>query len=436
VVAVPETRYVAARDGSQIAYHVAGEGPLDVLVITPSMIPVDLMWDEPRTVRFLHWLSSFARHIWFDFRGTGGSSSVALDEARLPEAWVEDMVVIADEVGCERVAVLQLGGAGMGPLFAATHPTRTSALVLVDASARFRRASDYPEGISDEELPVFVANAHTVENVAPSLVNDSQFRRWYERAVRLGAPPDVRHRRVRAAFESDTRGVLGSVQAPTLVACRRTAPLAQQSRYLAEHIPGAELVEWESRDRLTFAGDAEHVLDAVEEFLTGEHSAPASDRMLATVLITDLVSSTPRVVAMGDRRWRQLLAAHDALVRSELDRFRGQEVKHTGDGVVATFDGPARAIRCACAIRDGVRALGLEIRAGLHTGEVELAEDRPRGIAVHIGARVSARAEPGEVLVSNTVKDLVAGSGIEFEERGTTELKGVPGEWRLYAVRT
>jgi class 3 adenylate cyclase len=422
VVAVPETRYVAARDGSQIAYHVAGEGPLDVLVITPSMIPVDLMWDEPRTVRFLHWLSSFARHIWFDFRGTGGSSSVALDEARLPEAWVEDMVVIADEVGCERVAVLQLGGAGMGPLFAATHPTRTSALVLVDASARFRRASDYPEGISDEELPVFVANAHTVENVAPSLVNDSQFRRWYERAVRLGAPPDVRHRRVRAAFESDTRGVLGSVQAPTLVACRRTAPLAQQSRYLAEHIPGAELVEWESRDRLTFAGDAEHVLDAVEEFLTGEHSAPASDRMLATVLITDLVSSTPRVVAMGDRRWRQLLAAHDALVRSELDRFRGQEVKHTGDGVVATFD--------------ALGALGLEIRAGLHTGEIEIRGDDVAGIAVHISQRVSTRASPGEVLVSRTVADLIAGSDIELGDQGEHELKGVSGRWRLYSVMT
>jgi class 3 adenylate cyclase len=434
VVAVPETRYVAAGDGSQIAYQVVGEGPLDVLVLSPTFVPIELMWDEPRMVHFLHWLSSFARHVWFDFRGTGGSSAVALDATRLTETWVEDMIVIADDVGCERVAVLQLGGAGMGAVFAATHPGRTSALVLVDASARFRRADDYPEGLSDGELPAFVSGAHGVENVAPSLVNDAPFRRWYERARRLGAPPDVTARRVRAASETDARGVLASVRVPTLVVCRRCAPRAAQCRYLAEHIPGAEFVEWEGQDRLTFAHDAGPVLDAIEEFLTGEHSAPESDRVLATVLFTDLVGSTPQVAQMGDRRWRNLIATHDALVRSELDRFRGREVRFDGDGVLATFDGPGRAIRCACAIRDALGALGLEVRAGLHTGEIEQRGDDIAGIAVHIGQRVSAHAGPGEVLVSRTVADLVAGSDIELRDRGEHELKGVSGTWRLYGV--
>jgi class 3 adenylate cyclase len=425
---------VTSGDGSQIAYQVIGEGPLDVLVLSPTFVPVDLMWDEPRMVQFLHWLSSFARHIWFDFRGSGASSAVALNEDRLPETWVDDMVVIADEVGCERVVVLQLGGAGMGALFAATHPGRTSALVLVDASARFRRSDDYPEGLSDEEVAALVSGAQALEYAAPSLVHNTQFRRWYERAIRLGAPPDVRRRRMRAAFESDVRGVLASVRAPTLVVARRSSPFVAQSRYFAERIPGAELVEWDGQDRLTFAGDTGLVLDAIEEFLTGELTAPEPDRVLATVLFTDLVSSTPRVAEMGDRRWRNVLAAHDALVRSELDRFRGREVKFDGDGVLATFDGPGRAIRCACAIRDALGALGLEVRAGLHTGEIELRGDDIAGIAVHIGQRVSAHAGPGDVYVSRTVADLVAGSDIELRDQGEHELKGVSGTWRLYSV--
>jgi class 3 adenylate cyclase len=430
----PQTRYVRSNDGSLVAFQVVGDGPLDVVVLYPSYIPIDLMWDEPRMVHFLQRLSSFARHIWFDFRGTGASSVVALNEEQLPEAWVEDVVVIADEVGCERVAVLQLGGAGMGPFFAATHPGRTSALVVVDVSARWRSAEDYPEGLSDGQVAAFIESGLKIENAAPSLVDDAQFRRWYERAIRLGAPPDVMRRRMRAASEVDTRAVLSAVQAPTLVVCRRNTPRAAQWRYLAEHIPGAELVEWESPDRFPFAANAGRVIDSIEAFLTGELSVARPDRVLATVLFTDLVSSTPQVAQMGDRRWRDLLATHDALVRAELERFRGQEVNHTGDGIVATFDGPARAVRCACAIRDALGAVGLDVRAGLHTGEIEVRGANIAGIAVHIGQRVSAEATSRQVLVSRTVADLIAGSDIELVDQGEHELKGVKGSWRLFSV--
>jgi class 3 adenylate cyclase len=434
MAALPETRYVTASDGSQIAYQVIGDGPRDVLVLFPAFIPIDLMWDEPRMVHFLHRLSSFARHIWFDFRGTGASSVASLEWDRLAETWVEDSVVIANEIGSERLAILQLGGAGMGALFAATHPERTSKLVLVDASARFGRTDDYPEGRSDEEVTALIDGAFRVENVAPSLDGDTQFRRWFERAVRLGAPPDVRRRRVVGASQIDLRAVLGSVQTPTMVVCRHDASLVRAARYLARHIPGAELLEWEGRDRLPFATDAGPVIDAIEEFLTGELSTPETDRVLATVLFTDLVSSTPQVAQMGDRRWRDLLATHDALVRAELERFRGEEVNHTGDGVVATFDGPGRAVRCACAIRAALGAVGLQVRAGLHTGEIELRGAEVGGIALHIGQRVSAHAGPGQVLVSRTVADLIAGSDIQLGDEGEYELKGVSGTWRLFSV--
>jgi class 3 adenylate cyclase len=436
VVGAPETRYVRVNDGSLVAYQVIGDGPLDVVVMYPGRIPIDLMWDEPRMVHLLHRLSSFSRQIWLDFRGTGASSVVALDEEHLPEAWAEDVLVLADEVGCERLAVLQFGGVAMGPFFAATHPERASALVLVDASARWRAAEDYPEGLSDEGVEAMIEAGLDLETWAPSLVDDEPFRRWYERAVRLGSPPDVMSRRMRAASRVDARAVLGAVQAPTLVACRRNGLLAGQSRYLAEHIPNAEYVEWESPDRFPFAANAGQVIDSIEAFLTGELSVAQPERVLATVLFTDLVSSTPQLAQMGDRRWRDLLATHDALVRAELERFRGQEVNHTGDGIVATFDGPARAVRCACAIRDALGALGLDVRAGLHMGEIEVRGTAIAGIAVHIGQRVSSHATAGQVLVSRTVADLIAGSDIELVDQGEHDLKGVTGSWRLFSVRS
>jgi class 3 adenylate cyclase/pimeloyl-ACP methyl ester carboxylesterase len=408
-----------------------------VLVAATHFLPIDLLWDEPRVVQFLQRLSSFARHVWFDFRGTGGSDGIAATEERLLESWVEDMVAVADDAQCERVAVLQLGGVGIGPLFAATYPERTAALALVGTTARARAAEDYPHGLTDEEFaPYLELDAEALfafDAVAPSLVDDAAFRQWYERALRLGAPPELRRRRFVAATGTDVRGVLGSVQTPTLVVSRRENALAAQCRYLAEHVPGAQLVEVSGRDYLTFV-DSGPILDAIEEFLTGQRTAPQPDRVLATVLFTDLVASTSQAAEMGDRRWRNLLATHDALVRTQLDRFRGREIKTTGDGVLATFDGPGRAIQCACAIRDALGALGLEVRAGLHTGEIELRGDDIAGIAVVIGQRISTYAGPGEVLVSRTVADLVTGSDIELRDQGEHELKGVPGTWRLYSV--
>jgi class 3 adenylate cyclase len=447
VAEVPETRFATTSSGDRVAFQVIGEGPFDVVVTGHPLIPIDLMWDEPRVVYFLNRLSAFCRHIWFDPRGTGASDLIGSMEGRLFETFIEDMVAVIDEVGCERVALLQLAGSAYSALFAATHPERTRALVLVNTAARYRRADDYPFGLSDEgfdeAVARFAATGPTVEAMAPSLVDDARFRRWFDRAVRLTCPRRVHVWRYRIGLDVDLRGVLGSVQAPTLVMHRqdigvqreqRYIKAAPLSRYLADHIDGAECVELDGEDRLPYVGDADAVLDAIEEFLTGQLATPQVDRVLATVLFTDLVDSTPRAARMGDRRWRELLATHDAVVRAELDRFDGREVKSMGDGVLATFHGPARAIRCACAIRDAVRALGVEMRAGLHTGEIELRGDDITGISVVVGQRVSSRAGPGEVLISRTVADLIAGSDIELRDQGEHELKGVPGTWRLFSV--
>jgi class 3 adenylate cyclase len=418
---------------------VFGDGDLDVLVAATHFLPVDLLEDEPRVVQFLQRLSSFARHIWFDFRGTGGSDGIASTEERLLESWVEDMLAVADDAHCERVAVLQLGGVGIGPLFAATYPERTAAMVLVNTTARTRWAEDYPQGLTDQQLDEMLAvdaeQLFTLDTMVPSLVDDVAFRHWYERALRLGAPPETRRRRAIAAMNTDVRGVLDAVQTPTLVVSRPDSPTTPQRRYLTERIAGARFIELPGRDYLAFV-DSAPILDATEEFLTGHRGEAEPDRVLATVLFTDLVASTPQAAAMGDRRWRNQLATHDALVRTQLDRFRGRQIKSTGDGVLATFDGPGRAVCCACAIRDALRAVGLEVRAGLHTGEIELRGDDIAGIAVVIGQRISTYAGPGEVLVSRTVADLVAGSNIELQPYGEHELKGVLGTWHLYSVRS
>jgi class 3 adenylate cyclase len=441
VAEVPETRFAKSSGGGHVAYQVVGEGPIDVLVGRHVIFPVDLMWDEPRLVHFLNRLSSFSRHIWFDPRGTGASDWIPHADGRLVESMVDDMVAVLDEVGCERVALLGLGPA-LSLLFAATHPERTTALVLVNSSARFRRAEDYPEGTPDEEIDEAVEQAthagqfldRRLLRFAPSLIDDTRFRRWLDRAWRLSCPPDDWAWRVRSTYDVDLRALLSSIRAPTLVVNRRDRQNAQQTRYLADHIAGAKYVEVAGTDTLPFVGDAGAVLDAIEEFLVGHLAPPQTDRVLATVLFTDLVSSTPQVAQMGDRRWRNLIATHDAVVRAELDRFRGREVRFDGDGVLATFDGPGRAIRCACAIRDALGTLGLEVRAGLHTGEIELRGDDIAGIAVHIGQRVSAHAGAGEVFVSRTLADLIAGSDIELRDQGEHELKGVPGTWRLFLV--
>ena len=425
--------------GGQVAYQAVGDGPVDVLVLNVAC-PIDLMWDEPRVVGFLDRLSSFCRHVWFDPRGTGASDSIPHEEGRMTESYVDDMLAVIDDLGCERVAVLGLS-VPVGVLFAASHPARATALVLADASARLRHAAGYP-GLSDEQIDARIETARQAGNagfpevVAPSLAGDAPFRRWYDRAARLNYRPADRVWRIETALNVDLRDALDAVRVPTLVITHRDRPNADQSQFLADHIDGARGVEVAGADRMPFALDSGALLDTVEEFLTGRLPPVAVDRVLATVLFTDIVNSTGQAATVGDRRWRELLGRHDALVGSEVERFRGQRVKSTGDGILATFDGPGRAIRCACAIRDGIQALGIQIRAGLHSGEIELHDDDVTGIAVHIGQRVAAHAHPNEVLVSRTVADLLAGSDFAFYDRGEHDLKGVPGTWRLFEVAT
>jgi class 3 adenylate cyclase len=438
-VNVPETVYAKASIGC-IGYQVVGTGPPDVLA-TKTFLPVDLMWDEPRFVRFLNGLSSFSRHIWFDPRGMGSSDPIAPVEGRLLESIVDDMIVVLDELGCERAVVL--GAIGQPALrFAATHPERTSALVLINPTARFRRADDYPEGWADEVVEAVSAEVRdrwgtgeTLRLMAPSMVGDAGFARWVARCERVTMSPQVADGVWRATFAVDQRHLLGAIRVPTLVVVRAGWSGSEQGRYVAEHIDGARYVELPGEDNLFFVGDTGPLLDAIEEFVTGRLPTHDADRVLATVMFTDVVSSTEQATRMGDRRWSELLATHDGLTRAELERFRGREIETTGDGFLATFDGPGRAVRCACAIRDAVRAIGIRVRCGLHTGEIELNADDIGGIAVHIAQRVQAFAQPDEVLVSRTVADLVGGSGIPFADRGAHALKGVPNEWQLFAVQ-
>jgi class 3 adenylate cyclase len=359
-------------------------------------------------------------------------------EERFAEAIADDMLAVVDHLGWEQVALVGDIGAPQ-ILFAATHPERTKALVLLNQCARVAPLPSGFPGTPSQSLERWRdqwGTGASLERVAPSVAGDVRLRRWLGRSQRLVCTADESFWRSQAAAATDMRPALTSVQAPTLFVCRQGHPAAALAREDAEQILGARVVELPGEDRLFFVGDTGSMLDAIEEFLTGQLPAHHSDRVLATVLFTDIVGSTEHAARIGDRRWKELLAAHDALLGAEVVRYRGRKVKSTGDGVLATFDGPGRAIRCACAIRDTVRSLGIDLRAGLHTGEIELRGDDVAGVAVHIGARVSALAHAGEVLVSSTVRDLVAGSGIEFEDRGDHELKGVSGTSHLYSVVT
>jgi class 3 adenylate cyclase/pimeloyl-ACP methyl ester carboxylesterase len=434
VADVPKTRFADTRNG-RIAYQVVGDGPLDVLVCHSPVFPIDLMWDEPGLVRFLDRLSSFSRHVWFDPRGRGASDPLPHQDERFAEAIADDMLALVDHLGWDQVAVV--GDSPTQILFAALHPERTKALVLMNTGARLAPPEIFPPGGLSERVERMRRQWGTgaaVERMAPSVAGDARFWDWLGRSQRLLFRADEWTWRGEAARAMDMRPALPSVQAPTLFVHRQGLLTAAHYRADAQQIPGAKVVELPGEDYLFFVGDTGPMLDAIEEFLTGQLPAHHSDRVLSTVLFTDIVGSTEQAARLGDRRWRDLLATHDAVVRAEVLRSRGRMVKSTGDGVLATFDGPGRAIRCACAIRDSVRSLGVDVRAGLHSGEIELRGDDVAGVAVHIGARVSALANAGEVLVSSTVKDLVAGSGIEFEDRGEHELKGVPGPWKLYEV--
>jgi class 3 adenylate cyclase len=349
---------------------------------------------------------------------------------------VDDMLVLLNHLGWDQVALL--GDVPPQLLFAASHPERTKALVLLNTGARYVSSGDLsPAGLTEflDQVRRRWGTGASLDQMAPSMAGDARLRRWLGRSQRLLCTADEICWRSEGAAAVDMRPALDSVQAPTLFVYRhglRNAALIPDD---AQHVRRAKVVELPGEDFLFFAGDAGPMLDAIEEFLTGKLPTHHADRVLATVLYTDIVGSTEFMAQVGDRRWKELLADHDALVQGEVERFRGRRVKSTGDGALATFDGPGRAIRCACAIRDAVRSFGIDVRAGLHSGEIELqGDDDVAGMAVHIGARVSALAGAGEVFVSSTVKDLVAGSGIDFENRGEHELKGVPGSWKIYAV--
>jgi class 3 adenylate cyclase len=441
----PTTKF-AKLGNDRVGYQVLGEGPLDLVFLTGMSSHIDLRWEEPLNEYFLHRLASFTRLILFDRRGTGVSDPVPSDHLPTWEEWADDMRVVFDAVGSERAAIMAwLDGGPMAMLFAATYPERTTALVLAHTAAKYVRAEDYPHGLAPEVAERLL---HMVEELwgtegfvsiaAPSRSQDEGFRQRYGRYLRAAARPREAAAQLRNLLSADVRHVLPLIHCPTLVLNRSGYPLAtmDHARYLAEHIPDARLVELPGTDGVLVTEHASEILDRIEEFLSGIPGGSVPDRILATVLFTDIVSSTDRAASMGDRRWKAVLEAHDEITRDQVARFQGRFIESTGDGVLATFDRPGRAIRAAGAIQESIRALGIDIRAGLHAGEIELREGGHRvgGIAVHIAARVTAIAAPGEILVSSTVKDLVAGSGLEFSDRGMHDLKGVPGGWRLFAV--
>lgn len=436
----PKTQYAKSGD-LHIAYQVTGTGPPDLVFVPGFVSHLEYQWEHPESARFLERLSSFSRLIRFDKRGTGLSDRVG----GIPtlEQRMDDVRAVMDAVGSERAALFGISEGGpMSLLFAATYSGRTSALVLYGSYARRAWSPDHPFGRTGEEMGRIIETMERewggpvgVEIWVPSMAGDERFRHWWANYLRLAGSPGTAVSVMRMNMEIDVRHVLPVIRVPTLVIHRTGDRLTrvEQGRYLAERIPGARLAELPGDDHVPFF-NSDQIIDEVEEFLTGTRHATEADRVLATVLFTDIVGSTERAAALGDRKWRELVEGYYLLARRELTRFRGREVDTAGDGFFASFDGPARAVRCAEAIAAGVRSLGIEIRAGLHTGECEVIGDKVGGIAVHIGARVASLARAGEVLVSSTVKDLVAGSGISFEDRGTQTLKGVPGEWRLFAV--
>jgi class 3 adenylate cyclase len=439
----PQTRY--ARSGEvNIAYQVVGDpnAALDLVFVPGWVSNVEFMWEEPRIAHYLRRLASFSRLIVFDKRGTGLSDRAV--EMPTLEQRMEDVRAVMDAAGSERAAVYGVSEGGpMCALFAATYPDRTVALVMYGTYAKRLRSPEYPWAPTPEQRQRFFDAIESgwggvvdLETVAPSAAHDPDFQRGWATYLRMSASPGAALALAKLNMQIDIRHVLPTIRVPTLVLHRvgDRDMHVEEGRYIAAHIPGAAYVELPGEDHLWWAGDIDGVLDEVEEFLTGVPRGAEPDRVLATILFTDIVGSTERAAELGDRRWRDLLADYHALARRELQRFRGREVDTAGDGFLATFDGPARAIRCAAAISAVAGRLGLQIRAGLHTGEVEMMGESVRGIAVHIGARVASVAGPREILVSSTVKDLVAGSGITFEDRGTHALKGVPDEWRLYAV--
>ena len=439
-----KTRYAANGDVS-LAYQEIGDGPRDLLLTTGWVLPIEAIWEEALYAAFVERLASMCRVILWDKRGTGLSDRVPAVELPTLEQRIEDMTAVLDAADAVEPALFGLSeGSLLSALFAAVHPELASALVLYGGWASSSPKGDSPGLMTEEEAPDFIAAIREswgdagglLQLWAPSVGEDRRAEGWWNRALIAGASPSAALAWLEMTAAMDIRAALPAISAPALVVHRTDDCIVpvENGRYLASHIPHARYVELPGQDHLWWFGDRDALLDEVEEFLTGSPATGGSQRALMTVLFTDLVDSTQRAAELGDRSWRDLNSSHEHDVRTELARFRGRPVKTMGDGFLATFDGPARAIRCACAIREQSTELGLPMRAGLHTGECELIGDDVGGIAVNIGARVGALAGPGEVLVSSTVKDLVIGSGIEFADRGAHELKGVPGKWRLFAV--
>ena len=435
---LPDTRY--ARSGDlRIAYQVVGDGPIDLVFVPGFVSNLDLAWDDPVFAGFIDRLAGFSRLIRFDKRGTGLSDRMG-DLPSL-EVRMDDVRAVMDAAGSERAALFGISeGGAMAMVFAATYPERTRALVLFGAYAHYATWVVPPDRLDGvlARLDALWGTGEMVDGFAPSRAADPQFKAWWARWERLGASPSAAVHLTRMNSEIDVRPIVPSIRVPTLILHRvgDTRVSVEAGRYLARHIPAATYVELPGEDHLLWCGNANRVADEIEEFLTGSRPEVEPDRVLATVMFTDIVDSTTRAASLGDQAWSALLERHDALVRRELARFRGREVKTTGDGFLATFDGPARGVRCGEAIVEAVGTLGLDVRVGLHTGEIEIRPgDDIGGIAVHIASRVMALAGPGEVVVTGTVRDLVAGSSLAFVERGRHPLKGLIEEVRLFASR-
>jgi len=443
VVGVPETRYSRA-GGVHVAYQVFGEGPFDLLFISHPTDPIDLLWDDPLAAAALRRLGSVARVLMLDLRGAGSSDAVNVAQLPRLEAWVDDIIAVMDAAGSSSAAVLATGeSAQPAMVLAAAHPARVHALALVNSCARFVRAPDYPHGAPPEVARKLIdgyreqmGTGQLTEFLTPSRAHDPIFVRWRTRAQRLAGAPATMTPLYDFFLHADVRHVLGLVQAPTLVLHREDDPYVRvaHGRYLATHVSGARFKELPGRDHEWYSGDVDLLVDELVSFLTGVRAAEPSSRHLATVLFTDIVGSTERAAALGDRAWAAALAAHNEIIGGHVAGFRGRLVKLTGDGALAVFDGPARAIHCAEGVRSALETQGLTIRAGVHTGEVEVLGDDVGGIAVHVAARIMALAKPGELLTSGVLPQLVLGSGIQFSDRGSHALKGIEGEWQVAVV--
>jgi pimeloyl-ACP methyl ester carboxylesterase len=437
----PETRFTQ-QGKITLAYQVLGNGPIDLLLVPGFVSHLEYGWEEPSYARFLMRLASFSRLILFDKRGTGLSDRIA--GVPTLEQRMDDIRTVMDAVSSPRAVLLGVSeGGSMSALFAATYPERTSALIFDASVVKAAWAPDYPWGTTVEELEQRSEKYRRewggpvdLERFAPSVQNDERFRQWWAKFLRLGASPNAVYLNRLHNMEIDIRDILPVIRVPTLIINRTEDQIVfmEEARYLHEHIPGSKLVELSGGDHFWWVGDSEAIINEIQEFVTGERPVIEPERVLATVLFTDIVDSTRRAAELGDRRWRDLLASHNASVSHEIARFSGREIENTGDGVLAIFDGPTRAIQCALAIRDSLRQMSIEIRAGLHTGEIELIGERIGGLAVHLAARVMAKAGTNEIWVSRTVKDLVVGAGFEFSDRDVHQLKGIPEAWRLYRV--